>query len=46
MIGIIKHKKVRSLILHSTEVQLIKTRLQTQTDDLSKIVYGNIVSED
>lgn len=46
MTGKIKHKKVRSLILHTTEGQLIKTSIQSQTDDFSKIIYGNIISED
>lgn len=46
MIGIIKHKKVRSVILHTTEGQLIKTSIQSQIDDPSKIIYGNIISED
>lgn len=46
MIGIAKSKKVRSFISHTIEVQPIKTSIQTQTDDLSKIIYGNIISED
>lgn len=46
MIGIIKHKKVWSLVLYTTEVQLIKPLIQSQTDGLSKIIYGNILSED
>lgn len=46
MVGITKHKKVRSLILHTTEEQPIKTSIQSQTDDLGKIIYGNIISED
>lgn len=45
MIGIIKHKKARSLIMHTEEVQLIRS-IPSHIDNLSKIICDNTVNQD
>lgn len=46
MMRIIKHRKVRSLIIHTKEIQVIKTLIQSYINNLSKAMYGNTVSQD